>query len=169
MQSLLDASTKSSNDACARALLDTVPLVIRVIRGQMCRHRSGITIPQFRALCFVRSSSGISLSAVADFIGLSLPAMSRLVDGLVEKGLMERRSCQDDRRHVRLSVTEAGEATIDEARALASQHLSEALTDLSARQRATIVSAMSTLRDVFTPDSPEAELAEARASKLVKN
>ena len=169
MQSLLDASTKSTNDACARALLDTVPLVIRVIRGQMCRHRSGITIPQFRALCFVRSSSGISLSAVADFIGLSLPAMSRLVDGLVEKGLMERRSCQDDRRHVRLSVTESGKTTIDESRALAQQHLSKKLTHLSARERAAIVTAMSTLRDVFTPDATDADSAEKRPGKSDKN
>ena len=40
--------------------------------------------------------------------------MSRLVDGLVEQGLMERRTCEDDRRHVRLSVTPAGESALTE-------------------------------------------------------
>src|SRR5436309_1760038 len=106
------AGTPVSGDVCARELLDTVPLVMRVIRRHMCRHRSGLTVPQFRTLCFLSTSPGSSLSAVADFIGLSLPAMSRLVDGLVEMGLIERRHCDDDRRHVRLSVMPEGETAV---------------------------------------------------------
>ena len=150
MQSLLDASTAAASDqACARALLDTVPLVMKNIREQMRRHRSGLTVPQFRVLCFISSAMGNSLSSVADFIGLSLPAMSRLVDGLVEKRLMTRRPCDDDRRHVRLGVTPAGKTAIDEARQMAQAHMAEALTLLTARQRAAIAGAMQTLRTVF--------------------
>src|SRR3954453_17423430 len=109
MQLLSPASkTSPAEDVCARHLLDTVPLVMRVIRQHMRRQRSGLTVPQFRTLCFDDSTEGRSLSDAADFIGLSLPAMSRLVDGLVDNGLMERRPCEDDRRHVRLSVTRPG-------------------------------------------------------------
>src|SRR3982751_6748690 len=96
------ASEQSPDEVCGvcgRELLDTVPLVMRVIRSHMRRHRSGLTVPQFRTLCFVSTTDGSSLSAVAEFIGLSLPAMSRLVDGLVEQRLMDRRPCDDDRRH----------------------------------------------------------------------
>ena len=75
-----------SDDACARELFDTLPLGMRIIRQHMRRHRSGLTVPQFRTLYYVSTSSGCSLSAAADFIGLSLPAMSRLVDWLVERG-----------------------------------------------------------------------------------
>src|SRR3982750_3668540 len=118
---LLSPASKAppAEDVCARHLLDTVPLVMRVIRQHMRRHRSGLTVPQFRTLCYVSMTEGSSLSAVAEFIGLSLPAMSRLVDGLVEHGLMHRRPCDDDRRHVRLSVTPTGETSIREARGLA--------------------------------------------------
>ena len=155
MQPLLTATSKvKSQSACARDLLDTVPLVMRIIREQMRRHRSGLTVPQFRTLCFVSSAAGNSLSAVADFIGLSLPAMSRLVEGLVEQQLMERRPCSDDRRHVRLSVTPLGETALSEARLLAQTHLAEAVNQLTREQRATIVQAMELLRGVFTPDSP---------------
>src|SRR5947209_15174584 len=105
MQLLSPASKASpAEDVCARHLLDTVPLVMRVIRQHLRRHRSGLSVPQFRTLWYVSSAAGPSLSAVADFIGLSLPAMSRLVDGLVEGRLMTRRPCADDRRHVRLSI-----------------------------------------------------------------
>ena len=152
MQLLSAASkTPTSVDACARHLLDTVPLVMRVIRQHMRGHRSGLTVPQFRTLCFASSAEGSSLSAASDFIGLSLPAMSRLVDGLVEQGLMERKPCADDRRHVRLSVTRDGDAALREARGLAQARLAEAVNRLSPRQRAAIVDTMQTLRDVLYP------------------
>jgi MarR family transcriptional regulator for hemolysin len=156
MQLLREASESAgvpiSEDTCARELLDAVPLVMRVIRRHMCRHRSGLTVPQFRTLCFLSTAAGSSLSAVADFIGLSLPAMSRLVDGLVEVGLIERRPCDDDRRHVRLSVTVEGDTAVREARQLAQAQLAEAVAHLTPRQQAAVISTMHLLRDVFSPE-----------------
>jgi MarR family transcriptional regulator for hemolysin len=154
MQSLLAASNSEgvSEAACADDLIETVPLVMRVIRGHLRRHRSGLTIAQFRTLWFVSTAANQSLSAAADFIGLSLPAMSRLVEGMVEHGLMERRPCPDDRRHVRLSVTPAGESALGEARQLAQAGLSEAVTRMTPGQREAIVKTMTVLRDVFTSE-----------------
>src|SRR5947209_2315933 len=124
MQSLrVESNSPPAEDHCAREMLDAVPLVMAVIRGKMRQHRSGLTIPQFRTLYFVSTAAGHSLSDVADFIGLSLPAMSRLVDGLVEKRLILRRTCDNDRRHVRLSITPRGQTTLDEARQIALEHL----------------------------------------------
>src|SRR5215213_381338 len=137
MQLLIATSTQAvSDEACAREMLDAVPLVMRVIRAHMCRHRSGLSVPQFRTLCYLSGAAGSSLSAVADFVGLSLPAMSRLVDGLVEIGLLDRRGDDDDRRHVKLSVTRAGEAAVREARQLAQAHLAEVVSALPAKKRA---------------------------------
>jgi DNA-binding MarR family transcriptional regulator len=141
-----------SDDGCARELLDTLPMGIRVIRRHMRRHRSGLTVPQFRTLCFLTDTPGSSLSAVADFVGLSLPAMSRLVDGLVDKGLMQRRPCSDDRRQVRLSITPPGEAAITEARQLAQARLAEAVAPLTQVQRAALIETMAVLRDIFARD-----------------
>jgi MarR family transcriptional regulator for hemolysin len=153
MQLLRDTTTPAVSDGeVAREVLDTVPLVMRVIRAHMCRHRSGLTVPQFRTLCFLSGAAGSSLSAAADFVGLSLPAMSRLVDGLVEVGLVRRRHSDDDRRHVRLSVTRAGDAAVREARQLAQAHLAEVVASLSPKRRAAIASALRELRDVFSPE-----------------
>lgn len=160
---LLSGATKpqASEDVCGRELLDTVPLVMRVIRSHMRRHRSGLTVPQFRTLCFVSTTDGSSLSAVADFIGLSLPAMSRLVDGLVEQRLMDRRPCDDDRRHVRLSVTPGGEAALLEARALAQAALAKAVSHLTPEQQSALVNTMQFLRDVFAPEAAAADQSSA--------
>jgi len=152
MQSLLAASNSGLGDLCASEVLDTVPLVMRVIRQHLRRHRSGLTIPQFRTLCFISTAAGQSLSAAAEFIGLSLPAMSRLVDGLVEQRLVKRRACDEDRRHVRLSITSTGEATLSEAREQAKAQIAVALAKLSRKRQEAVMGAMTLMRDVFTPE-----------------
>jgi DNA-binding MarR family transcriptional regulator len=77
--------------------------------------------------------------------------MSRLVDGLVEKRLMERRPSDDDRRHVRLWVTSDGETSLREAREMAQAELAKALGTLNKEQRALLIETMKTLHDVFSP------------------
>jgi DNA-binding MarR family transcriptional regulator len=162
----IESNPVTSDELCAREVLDAVPVVMSVIRAQMRQHRSGLTIPQFRTLYFVSTATGHSLSDVADFIGLSLPAMSRLVDGLVEKRLMIRRTCDDDRRHVRLSLTPRGEATLMEARGLAQTHLVQLMRTLTAEQRTAVLQVMHLLRGVFGPDLPAAFSAGVEVQEL---
>ena len=67
MQLLIDArksaapAVPADDDACAAELLDTVPLIMRIIRQHMRRHRSGLTVPQFRTLCYATTYEGCSL------------------------------------------------------------------------------------------------------------
>ena len=155
MQLLLDASISPilTDQACASEILDSVPLVMRVIRKHLRRHRRDLTIPQFRALWYIDTGGdGHSLSDVADFIGLSLPAMSRLIDGLVEQKLVKRRTCDEDRRHVRLSLTAAGRATLADARQRAQAHIASAIKQLTPEQKASVVEAMRILAATFTPE-----------------
>jgi DNA-binding MarR family transcriptional regulator len=153
VQSLQVASESAASEAaCARELLETVPLVMRVIRQHLRGHRAGLTVVQFRTLCYVSTTDGTSLSAAADFIGLSAPAMSRLVEGLVEMGMLRRAASADDRRHVRLSVTPRGDAALREARGLAQAELADVVTRLKPKQRADVVAGMRLLRSVFEPE-----------------
>lgn len=153
MQSLQDASNVSTGAyLCAQELFDTVPLVMRIIRKYMRQHRSGLTVAQFRTIYCVSQSPNSSLSDVADSIGLSLPAMSRMVDGLVEKGYLDRRTCVNDRRHVRLSVTPLGETALRESRELAQAQLAEVVSQLSGEQQREMIEVMRVVRDVFTAE-----------------
>lgn len=138
--------------ACAHEVLEAVPMVMRLIRSYMRQHRSGLTVPQFRTLCYLSSAPRSSLSDAADFIGLSLPAMSRMVDGLVEKGLIDRRTCQNDRRHVRLSVTPLGETTVAESRQRAQEQLAAVVGQLSPEEQRDVAATMRLVREVFTPE-----------------
>lgn len=142
----------TSPKACAGEMLDTVPLIMQAIRVHMRGSRDpGISVPQFRVLTYLSRTEGASLSAVADRVGLSLPAMSRLIDGLVMRNLVGREESVRDRRFVVLRLTGEGRDLVRSARAAAQTHLAEALATLSAAQRAQVGTAMQLLRPVFVP------------------
>ncbi len=141
-----------SPKACAGHVLDTVPPIMQFIRGEMRRHRAlGISVPQFRVLTFLERRPGGSLSDAAERVGLSLPAMSRLIDGLVDRGLLTREDSATDRRRVSLRITEAGRNVVRTAQEGAQARLADALAALSPKERAQIVEAMEILRPIFLP------------------
>ncbi len=100
---------KVVSDEAARELLEVVPVIVKDIRSEMRSRRSpDLTVPQFRTLAFVDRNKGTSLSAVANHMGLTLPSTSKLVDGLLARGMLTREDNPADRRRVKLGVTNHG-------------------------------------------------------------
>lgn len=138
-------------DECAHEVLDVVPLAMRIIRKQLRQHSAQLlSVPQFRTLLFIDSNKGASLSEVADHIGLTLPSMSALVDGLVTRSFVIRTTHQDDRRRVDLTLTERGETILHSARKATQDYLKERFSHLSEAERNTIVKGMRIMRQVFS-------------------
>jgi DNA-binding MarR family transcriptional regulator len=142
---------RTSAADCAAEILDAVPTVMRFIRAQMRRHRgSDLSVPQFRTLAFLSRYPGASLSALAEHLGLSLPATSRLVEGLVQKSLVVRRIPPGNRRLVALSISARGERTVLVARQATERRLTEVVAPLPNDDRARIHLALRVLREEFT-------------------
>ena len=141
----------TSPDACAQEILDVVPVVMRTIRAEMRRHRTAdLSVPQFRTLAFIDSRADASLSDVAEHIGLTLPSMSKIVEGLVVRKFVTRQTARDDRRRMTLALTARGQTALQVSREATRACLAEDLAALSDRQRETIVQAMGILRPVFS-------------------
>jgi DNA-binding MarR family transcriptional regulator len=137
-------------EECARQLLDTTPQIMRSVRGEMRSHRGhDLSVPQFRTLTFVNRNPETSLSELADHLGLTLPSVSKLVDGLVNKKLITRRESTTDRRRLTLSLTKPGEDILRVARQATQDHLKNVLCTLSADELSTIIRAMSLLHPLF--------------------
>ncbi len=140
-----------SSGGIARQLLETVPLVMRTIRAEMRSQRTAdLSVPQFRALGFIDRNDGASLSDLAEHMGLTLPTVSKLVDGLVARGLVGRRDDQRDRRRAMLRITPAGHDILAVARKKAQQSLGRRLAALSRADQAVVLQAMVLLHGVFT-------------------
>ena len=68
-----------------------------------------LSFTQIKTLCALEAEDeGRSVKALADSLGLSLPATSRAVDGLYERGLVGREEDPEDRRMKRVRLTDAG-------------------------------------------------------------
>lgn len=137
---------------CAREVLDVTPIIIQAIRFEMRSQRlTELSVPQFRSLAYINNNPGASLSAAAEFIGLTLSSMSILVNGLVDRGYVERTVSSEDRRRIHLTLTSDGAELFAHALQGTEERLAELLRSLSADERATVVKALALLRPIFLP------------------
>ncbi len=135
----------------AEEVLEVVPQLMATIRAEMHRNRCcDISVPQFRTLGYLNRFPGASLSDAADYIGLTLPAMSRLVDGLVMRKLVTRKTLAGDRRRMTLEVTARGRATLESALDPTREYLAERFAALDETERAAIVRAMRAIRPLVS-------------------
>ena len=92
-----------------------------------------LSFTQLKALCALETDGEErSVKALAESMGLSLPAMSRAVDGLFERGFVERDEDPADRRMKRVSLTDAGRTVpraLNDARLSALAELMSSLND----------------------------------------
>lgn len=137
-------------DTCAHDLMETAPQIVQAIRAEMRRGRgSDISVPQFRALRFIQVHPDSSLSHLAEHMGLTLPSVSKLVDGLVKQKLVSRKESTADRRKLTLVLTTTGSSIVDAARAQAQSNLTQKIKCLSEADLTTISKAMQLLQPIF--------------------
>jgi|APFre7841882654_1041346.scaffolds.fasta_scaffold83462_2 DNA-binding MarR family transcriptional regulator len=142
-----------SSNECAALLMEVVPPLMGHIRKEMRSHRMpGISVPQLRTLIFLYRNEGTYLSSVAEHVGLGLPSMSKIVDTLVERKLVIRKSHSGDRRRISLKLSAQGIEVLKQTRSKAEADLTEALKSLTPSQQAGIVEALKTLSAIFVTD-----------------
>lgn len=137
---------------CAHQILDVTPILLQAIRHEMrCLRTTDLTVPQFRTLSYLSHNPGASLSAVAEFIGLTLSSMSILVNALVDRNLVERATDSKDRRRVHLTVTQPGRSMLEKTLQATEAYLAEMVAGLSDSERTIIVEGLEILRPLFAP------------------
>jgi len=138
---------KQSRREVAEDVLEITLLVTRLVTPEVRRLRpKQLSLSHVRALGFLAANPDADLSAVADYVGLTLPSMSTLVDGLARRGLMVRRVDPRDRRRLRLRLTGAGRAALRTTLGAARAVLETRFADLPPGERALVHRAMTRLR-----------------------
>jgi len=159
-----------SSEGCAAEILETVPTVMRFIRAQMRHHRGPeLSVPHFRTLLYLGRHDGASLSALAEFLGLSLPAASRMVEGLVRKRFVVRRIPLRNRRLIALALSARGRRTVAAARQATERRLAEVVASIPPGQRAAIERALQALREMFQAGPSPDPLLNLGGESLVKD
>jgi MarR family transcriptional regulator for hemolysin len=105
----------------------------------------GTTRAQWIVLFRLRQQEGLSQVDLADVLELQPISLVRLLDRLVEHGLLERRSDPKDRRANRLFLTRAGRQLVDDLDSLRDAIATDVLQEIP---DAAIETSLKTLVDV---------------------
>ena len=110
-------------------LADTTLPVCRV-----CEHR-GLTTREWRVLASIAQHQPMASSELAEFTLLDRSKTSRAVQSLHDKGLVQRETRPGDRRWVRLSLTDRGQASYQQIFAFAAQTHHALMASLSTQEQ----------------------------------
>ena len=105
----------------------------------------GTTRAQWIVLFRLREQEGLSQVDLADVLELQPISLVRLLDRLVEHGLLERRPDPRDRRANRLFLTKSGRRLVDDLDSLRDAIAGDVIRDVSDKH---VESGLATLREV---------------------
>jgi DNA-binding MarR family transcriptional regulator len=140
----------------ASEILETIPAVMQAIRREMRRKADqaqpgypSLTVGEFRTLLYVDRHGGTDLSAIAEYVGLSLPTASRTVETLIGNGLLVRMPAPRDRRRLALTLSVPGRREMERTRGAARRGLGERVGRLDAAAQTELTRALRRLRKIF--------------------
>jgi DNA-binding MarR family transcriptional regulator len=105
------------------------PLATRWIERLLAHHEPARTVPQFLALRSIAREQ-VSAGDLARRTGVSRPAVSQVLGGLADAGLVERAPAAEDRRRQALTLSADGERAYRSAEALLRERLGSLLEEL---------------------------------------
>jgi DNA-binding MarR family transcriptional regulator len=126
-----DAAPRRKNGANAGSKATTAPPVLgtygRVAawlskRVEVALAQVELTLPQYRVLGILAEGTAAA-SGLADRLAVRRPSITALIDGLVARGLVDRRQEDADRRRVELRLTAEGTSTLARADVAVDEYL----------------------------------------------
>jgi len=129
-------------DADAQLASDVALAVVRLARQlRFRRSDSPVSLSQLSALNTLSKEGAMTPGALAVRERVRPPSMTRVIASLAELGFVARTAHPADGRQVLVSVSDAGIHLIEAERRASQEWLRERLAQLSADQRATLMSA----------------------------
>jgi DNA-binding MarR family transcriptional regulator len=130
----------------AAGVTQAILVILRLNRGLDCVD-AGLTPAQYRIMKLA-GAGGERSTRLAQRLAVAKPTLTALADGLVAAGYATRTAEPGDRRVVRLTLTEAGQAALDRADAAYAAWLTDLLT--ATGQPATVLAALGLLDSALT-------------------
>jgi len=131
-------------DPCTEPLINAFFSIIgRLGIFSLCMDAtSDLTLNQLRILFHLFYHDGKTMSEIADKLQVSHPTATGVIDRLEDRALVQRLPDPDDRRKVRLALTESGKSQIAEIRRTGAQAAQAAFAQLTAAQRDALLAAL---------------------------
>lgn len=141
---------KHTADQVAEDVVESIHSVIHLFRTQQYRAlRDGphdLTQMESKVLGFFARQLGATLSDLVTHSGRDKGQLARLISGLRDRGLLEARADEGDRRNLRLYLTATGTAIHQALRRQRRRLSSVAVEGLSAKERQQLIEILAKVR-----------------------
>jgi DNA-binding MarR family transcriptional regulator len=141
-----------SPDTSAEAVATELTALVRHLFGSTGRdflaalEQTGITFTQIKCLQELsEASEPRSVGSLSEALGLSLPAVSRAVDGLVQRGDVRRQEDPRDRRSKLLTLTARGRRSYERLMAVRLAGVRRFAESLTPEERTALASVLAPL------------------------
>ncbi len=96
---------------------------------------NGVSLPQCHALLEIENQDNITVTELSEKLTLEKSTVSRTVDNLVKKGYLQREIPEENRRTVKLQLTEEGEKTCENINWNNNHFISEVMHSLTEEEQ----------------------------------
>ena len=132
----------------AQQLLQIVPPVMQTLAAEL--RKTGLLLsPSHFGVMVMLHLHTCNLSELAEYQGVSLPSMSSTVSRLEERGWVRRERDANDRRVVRVKLTNSGKRKLSQISEQAEARMEILLTELSDGDRQELGRGLEILRRLF--------------------
>lgn len=148
------------------AALETIlPRYFRAVRRaiEQAERSERLTLAQYRCLQAIAAQGKTLTTHLAWQMGVTMPTMTSRIDGLVERGLVERQPDPQSRRQVLLRLTPAGEALLESYRMLVDSWLRALLAGLGSAQKQQLFAGLQDLDRLLDHSTGLASCVDAKS------
>jgi DNA-binding MarR family transcriptional regulator len=124
-----------------------------------------LTYAQSQVLFYVAEHPGCHMGDVAKAFGVTLPAVTHIVDRLEQKAFLARGDHPADRRIYVLELTRAGKELVEELHALRLRGMEGVLARMSVSDRRRVVTGLEVLVDASSEPDEAAKPARGRRAR----
>ena len=121
----------------------------------------GLTLAQCHTLLEVGNKGEVSLVDLASSFGLDTSTLSRMIQGLVVLGLVNRLTNEKDRRYVTISLSDQGLKLFDQIETMFNTYFSQVLELIPFEKRDTIIESIGLFSDAVRKRNESSGCCEA--------
>ena len=154
---LYDGADYDVGQSIGHQLVNLVTLMRRGVELRMAAH--GLTDAQWKPLWLLQSGQATTANELARLMDVDAGAITRLVDRLEAKGLLERLRSAADRRVVHLRLTDAGvaaSAEVPHVLAAVNNDLLQGFSEADWKQLRKLLERLSANAHALTPEGVQA-------------
>ncbi len=133
--------------------LDRLPVLHRsfhkdIMKAMHENLEEGISRYHLEVVKTIEDSGTMHVTEIGDMLLISKPQMTRLIDELIDLGMVERQPDETDRRKINISLTPKGKATVERFRETIKGAIKARLASLPEKDLIELSTALKTVLDV---------------------